>query len=137
MDKKSFSDAVERMNKQIDFQLAIMDEFIALAKKREMESKTVFEKLLHDLTGSHKDKPTLNHFTNMTNRSINQTMFLFRLVNCDLNVLLALEEKCANNLLHWSPSTKEEVAQILAMGNKFGVQLVLNLFRFPVTFRYV
>ena len=62
-------------------------------------------------------KNTLDKLSDVTNRSLGQTKFLFDLCDKDLNKLVCLEQKIANNFLGYCPNDKEEVEKILAMGN--------------------
>ena len=64
------------------------------------------------------NQETINLFTNKTNRSVNQTMFLLNLLNNDTNMLIALEEKIKNNYIHFCPSTIDEINDIMLMEEK-------------------
>lgn len=57
----------------------------------------------------------LNEFTNITNRSINQTKFLLELLDGDFMKLIELEEKIKNNFISYCPGDKESVQRILDM----------------------
>lgn len=48
-----------------------------------------------------------------SNRSKNQTNFLFELLNEDFNLLVKLERKIKEKLVFYCPSTLDEVNQIL------------------------
>lgn len=61
------------------------------------------------------DKTILNKFTNATNRSMNQTLFLLDLVEGNLLKLVELEEKIKNNFISFAPASKEKVDEILSM----------------------
>ena len=65
-------------------------------------------------------KDTLDKLSTVTNRSLNQTQFLFELCDNDLNKLVRLEQKVKNNLLSYCPDDKEEVEKVLALGDKSG-----------------
>ena len=58
-----------------------------------------------------------NKFTNLTNRSANQTEFLYELCNYYLDTLVELEEKLANNFVGYCPGDKETVEMVLLMEN--------------------
>ena len=64
------------------------------------------------------DSDLLDRFTDVTNRSKGQTLFLYDLCDGDFEKLVRLEEKIRNNFLGYCPSNKEEVEKILAMVDK-------------------
>jgi len=59
----------------------------------------------------------LNRFTDVTNRSKHQTLFLLDLLDNDFLKLMELEEKLKNNFLFYCPSTRKECEKVLSMGN--------------------
>ena len=59
-------------------------------------------------------------FTNVTNRSVNQTKFLLELLDGDVNKLVYLEFKLKNNHLSYCPGDKEEVERVLNMSDGTG-----------------
>lgn len=61
------------------------------------------------------DDDFLERFTDVTNRSKSQTLFLYGLVQRDFEKLVELEEKLKNNHLSYCPSNKEEVERVLQM----------------------
>jgi hypothetical protein len=62
----------------------------------------------------------LENLTDVTNRSVNQTKFLLDLVDGDFDQLVALEYKVKNNHLSYCPGDKEEVKNVLSMGDGSG-----------------
>jgi len=54
----------------------------------------------------------LEHVSDFTNRSMNQTLFLFELCDFDFNILMALENKFKNTFTFYCPSTKDEVEEV-------------------------
>lgn len=63
------------------------------------------------------DDEKLKWLVSKTNRSVNQTQFLFNLVDGDFSKLKRLEEKIKNTFYGGCPSTKDEVDGIMAMDN--------------------
>jgi hypothetical protein len=76
---------------------------------------------LHEL-----DKERLEWITHQTRRGNNQTQFLYQLVDGDFEKLKQLELKLQNNFIHYCPSTREQVEEIL---NKPNSHILLN----PIT----
>lgn len=62
-----------------------------------------------------KDKNIFDRLSDVTNRSVDQTKFLFELVDKDLLKLIELEEKIKNNH-QATPGDKEAAEKILNMG---------------------
>lgn len=62
-----------------------------------------------------KVKKILDNFSDQTNRSLAQTIFLFELCDHSLFKLAKLEENIKNLCLFYCPGDKEEVEKILAM----------------------
>jgi hypothetical protein len=63
-------------------------------------------------------KNILDNFSNTTNRSLSQTMFLYELCDCDFLKLVKLEEKILSLFLFYCPGDKDELEKILAMEYK-------------------
>jgi len=59
----------------------------------------------------------LPNLINRTNRSKNQTLFLYELCDNDLFKLLEVEEKTKNNYLYYCCGDKEELDNVLSMSN--------------------
>lgn len=69
-------------------------------------------------TYSHKlDDEKLRWLVSKTNRSVNQTQFLFNLVDGDFYKLKKLEEKIKNTFYGGCPSTQDEVEGLMARDN--------------------
>lgn len=64
------------------------------------------------------DNDLLERFTDVTNRSKGQTLFLYDLCDGDFQKLVRLEEKLKNNFLGYCPNDKETVEKILTMNDK-------------------
>lgn len=64
------------------------------------------------------DKERLDWLTDRTNRSNNQTQFLFNLLNGDYEKLLRLEEQVKNCFLFYCPGDLESVEEVLNMTPK-------------------
>jgi len=62
----------------------------------------------------------LDKLSNVTNRSYNQTSFLFELLDKDFDKLVSLEQKIKNNFVMYCPGDKEECEKVLAMGDGSG-----------------
>lgn len=62
-----------------------------------------------------KEKDILDRLSEVSNRSIEQTKFLFELVDRDLLKLIELEEKLKNNFQP-TPGDKETAKKVLDMG---------------------
>lgn len=58
------------------------------------------------------DKERMDWLTDRTNRSKNQTQFLFDLLDGDWNRLLLLEVKVKNNFLYYCPGDLESVVEV-------------------------
>jgi len=56
-------------------------------------------------------------FTNVTNRSVNQTEYLYRLCGYDFWKFVNLELKIMNNQVFYCPGDKEELEKIMKMDN--------------------
>lgn len=67
------------------------------------------------------DKELLERLTTKTNRSKNQTNFLYDLLGGDFNKLLVLEEKLKNTLSFACPSDMEEVEKVLSKESKYNL----------------
>lgn len=59
------------------------------------------------------EDPRLLELMKFSNRSKNQTNFLFELLNEDFDLLVKLEKKIKEKMLFYCPSTLEEVNVIL------------------------
>lgn len=59
------------------------------------------------------EDPRLVELMKFSNRSKNQTNFLFELLNENFNLLVKLERKIKEKMVFYCPSTLEEVNQIL------------------------
>lgn len=59
------------------------------------------------------EDPRLLELMKFSNRSKNQTNFLFELLNEDFDLLVKLEKKIKEKMLFYCPSTLEEVSLIL------------------------
>lgn len=66
---------------------------------------------------NEKVKDIFDRLSDVTNRSLDQTKFLFKLVDNDLLKLIELEEKIKNNF-QATPGDKEAVERILNMDYK-------------------
>jgi len=75
-----------------------------------------------------ENKDLLSRLTDVTNRSLNQTLFLFNLCDKDFNKLLLLEEKLKNTYYGACPSDKETVEEVMKMEDRTDL-LNLNEFR--------
>jgi len=64
------------------------------------------------------DLERLNWLTDRTNRSNNQTQFLFDLVDGDFEKLKTLETQIKNCFLFYCPGDKDEVDKVLKMEPK-------------------
>jgi D-hexose-6-phosphate mutarotase len=64
------------------------------------------------------DKERLNWLTDRTNRSNNQTQFLFQLVDGDFEKLKALEVQVKNCFVFYCPGDKEAVEEVMKMTPK-------------------
>ena len=62
----------------------------------------------------------LNKLSDVTNRSLMQTNFLFELLDKDLKKLVMLEFKLKNNFLSYCPDDKKECEKVLSMGDGSG-----------------
>jgi hypothetical protein len=62
----------------------------------------------------------LDLLTTLTNRSKQQTLFLFDLLDGDFDKLVLLEEKIKKNFLSYCPGDKEECEKVLSMDFKYG-----------------
>jgi hypothetical protein len=65
-------------------------------------------------------KEVLDKLSDVTNRSLGQTTFLFELLNRDLKKLVLLEQKLKNNHLSYCPGDGEECEKVLSMGDGSG-----------------
>lgn len=64
----------------------------------------------------HKlEKEVLDYLTDKTNRSKLQTLFLFNLVDGDMNKYKRLEEQLKNCLCFFCPDTDEQVEEVMNM----------------------
>ncbi len=63
------------------------------------------------------EKGLVNRLTNITNRSISQTQFLFELCDYNFVKLVQLEQKIKNNNISYCPGDKKEINTILKMGD--------------------
>ena len=61
------------------------------------------------------DEETVKELTEKTNRSKNQTQFLFNLLDGDLQKLKQLENQLKNCLVSYCPSDKEEVEKVFSL----------------------
>ena len=59
------------------------------------------------------EDPRLLEIMKFSNRSKNQTNFLFELLNEDFDLLVKLERKIKEKMIFYCPSTLEEVSLIL------------------------
>lgn len=59
------------------------------------------------------EDPRLLELMKFSNRSKNQTNFLFELLNEDFDLLVKLERKIKEKMIFYCPSTLEEVSLIL------------------------
>lgn len=66
------------------------------------------------------DKNLMEELTNKTNRSRNQTQFLFELCDFNFEKLVELERKIKNNFVSYCPGDKEEVERVLSLGEGKG-----------------
>ena len=64
------------------------------------------------------DKERLDYIVSKTNRSNNQTQFLYNLLDGDFQKLKELEIKIKNNFIHYCPGDMESVEMILGLENK-------------------
>jgi len=61
------------------------------------------------------EKELIEHLTDLTNRSVSQTIMLFGLCTKDFNILCRLEENLMNSLTFYCPSTTDEVIKCLSL----------------------
>jgi hypothetical protein len=64
------------------------------------------------------EKMLLNYVSDMTNRSLNQTLFLFELCEYDFNKFCQLEEKLKNTFTSYCPGDKKSVEDTLNLVDK-------------------
>jgi len=76
-----------------------------------------------------ENRDLLGRLTDVTKRSLGQTLFLFDLCDLDFEKLLLLEEKIKNSLYLSCPGDKEEVEKVLKMEDKTHL-LNLNEFKY-------
>lgn len=62
----------------------------------------------------------LDKLSDISNRSLRQTEFLYDLLNKDFKKLVLLEQKIKNNHLSYCPGSKEDCEEVLVMGDGFG-----------------
>lgn len=62
------------------------------------------------------DTNLMEELTNKTNRSRNQTQFLFELCDFNFEKLVELERKLKNNFVMYVPGDKDEVSRVLSLG---------------------
>jgi len=72
--------------------------------------------MMRDLTEA--EKRYLGALSEGVNRSTRQMYLLYEMCDYDFVKLLTVEEKIKNNFLGYCPGDKEEVAKILAMGDR-------------------
>lgn len=63
------------------------------------------------------DANLMKELTNNTNRSKNQTQFLFELCDFNFEKLVELERKIKNNFIFYCPGDKDELNHILSLGD--------------------
>lgn len=66
------------------------------------------------------DANLMEELTNKTNRSKNQTQFLFELCDFNFEKLVELERKIKNNFIFYCPGDKDELNHILSLGEGKG-----------------
>ena len=64
------------------------------------------------------EKRLIDKISTIFNRSIQQTIFLFKLLDNDYQKLIDLEMKIKNNFIHFCPSNQEEVNKIMNLVDK-------------------
>jgi len=65
-----------------------------------------------------EEKRLIDKISTIFNRSIQQTNFLFELLDNDFQRLIDLELKIKNSFIHYCPSNIDEVNQIMKLENK-------------------
>jgi len=65
-----------------------------------------------------EEKRLLNKISTIFNRSVQQTNFLFELLNKDYGKLITLELKIKNNFISYCPGDLEEVDKIMSLKDK-------------------
>ena len=58
---------------------------------------------------------TIDHLTKITNRSRNQTIFLYNLLDKNFTKLMLLEQKLKNTFTFYVPDNKKEIDKILSL----------------------
>ena len=76
---------------------------------------------------SKYEKFLLEHVSDLTNRSLHQTTYLYQMCDYDFDKLMLLEEKIKNTFTNYCPGDKEEMENVLQFDDKTDYFLFENM----------